>query len=402
MSAGDYTSMINPGMALILSAAFFLLWRHQRQHRYIGLLGASFLAFAAAFVLQHFLLFGFTASKFLSNVLYLTGGLSLAAGILDRYGRLQALMPMALCAVAAISAYLWFLFVQIDVNWRLYAINFALGAMCLMLAAEMRAVRARKPIDNVLLGILLLCSLNFFLRPLAAIWLEGPYESYESFHSSLYWVTMIVSAALFMLLLALTLIVAAALDVIEDLRHESQTDPLSRLLNRRGFEEGSVALLNQARRKHMPVTLVVCDLDHFKAINDGYGHGCGDGVIVAFADCLRQCVSAGHLVGRIGGEEFAILLLGADIGAGRLFAEGARAAFGCTTIAGLPEELRCTASFGVAERYEDEDIAALSIRADQALYEAKEAGRDCVRVALVDRVRHQPLGPREFGLVAGS
>jgi diguanylate cyclase (GGDEF)-like protein len=123
-------------------------------------------------------------------------------------------------------------------------------------------------------------------------------------------------------------------------------------------------------------------------------------VITAFADCLTQCVGGSHLVGRIGGEEFAILMLGANVSTGRLFAEGARAAFGCLPIPGLPEHMRCTASFGVAEWREGEVIAGLFARADQALYDAKEAGRDCVRTSPGGDERGSlATGGRALGLV---
>jgi len=83
----------------------------------------------------------------------------------------------------------------------------------------------------------------------------------------------------------------------------------------------------------------------------------------------------------MGGEEFAILLPGAHLAAARLFAEGTRSAFGSLPIRSLPSHRRCTASFGVAQMQPGESFSELARRADNALYEAKKGGRDCVRAA---------------------
>src|SRR5690606_3486428 len=139
--------------------------------------------------------------------------------------------------------------------------------------------------------------------------------------------------------------------------------------------------LRQQRRRSMPVSIIVCDLDHFKAINDTHGHAVGDKVIRTFAECLRVAVGPDHVVGRIGGEEFSILLRGATASAARLFAEGVRTAFATLPMPELPAGLRTTASFGVAQWQDGESIAELSIRADAALYDAKKAGRDRVRIS---------------------
>ena len=129
----------------------------------------------------------------------------------------------------------------------------------------------------------------------------------------------------------------------------SETDTLSGLLNRRGFEERADRAVREAVRREGPLALVIADLDHFKSINDSYGHAAGDAVIAAFA---------------------------------RFFAEGARSAFAALPVDGLPDDVRFTASFGVAELAPGETTRDLMRRADGALYEAKKAGRDCVRVSL--------------------
>ena len=367
-------------MALVFAATFFLLWRHQRQHSYIALLSASFVAVAGGFLLQYFTVYSIPVSKLASNLLFLAAGVGFATGALARFERTPPVLSTAIFATAGFGAFIWFLFVQPDITARIYAINFAFGAITLVMAAELRTAPGRKLVDNMLLGLLLFYGASFFIRPVVVIWIDGPYESYENFHQSLYWITLVFSASLFLLMFALSLITAIALEVMDELRHESHTDPLSGLLNRRGFEEGAAEALRVARRRQMPATLVVCDLDNFKTVNDTWGHAGGDAVIAAFADCLRGCVGPGHVVGRIGGEEFAVLLQGANSGVGRLFAEGARTSFSGIPIPHLPVGSRFSASFGVAEWRPADDVSELFARADTALYQAKKDGRDCVRV----------------------
>jgi diguanylate cyclase (GGDEF)-like protein len=129
------------------------------------------------------------------------------------------------------------------------------------------------------------------------------------------------------------------------------------------------------------VSLVISDLDHFKSVNDNFGHAAGDTVIVTFARFLRSAMADHHLAGRIGGEEFAVLLPGTNLVAARLFAEGARNAFASLTVDGMAPTKRFTASFGVAELAGGETISDLMERADKALYLAKNSGRDCVKIA---------------------
>ena len=105
-------------------------------------------------------------------------------------------------------------------------------------------------------------------------------------------------------------------------------------------------------------------------------------MIAAFAATLQEAAAGHHVVGRVGGEEFAVLLPGCNLAAARLFAESVRVAFSGRDIEGFPPERHFAASFGVAEIGPGEDVASLQARADAALYDAKRAGRNCVRLSL--------------------
>src|SRR5690606_19646518 len=110
-------------------------------------------------------------------------------------------------------------------------------------------------------------------------------------------------------------------DMLNDVTTRSETDPLSGLFNRRGFEDRAEPGLLAASRGGVPAALVAVDLDHFKQINDTYGHEAGDRVIRGFAQLLKSTAPSRATIGRMGGEEFAVFLPGTNAIAARLFAE---------------------------------------------------------------------------------
>lgn len=381
MDTGFFIALINPGISLIFAAAFFLLWQHQRR-RFILLMCLSYLAVGVGFLLQYFTVIDITASRVVSNLAFLAAGFGIVVGSLGRYDRPAPLALLALIIGGGFILFLWFMLVRPDIIGRIYAINYAFGTIMLLATYELARVPARKLIDNVLLGVMGFWGATYFIRPLAALQADTPMTGYEIYHQTIYWITLTFSSSFFLLLYALTMITSITLALMDELKRESQTDALSRLLNRRGFEEQSRSEVRIAQRRGMPMALIVCDLDHFKSINDTYGHAVGDAVIRSFADRLRNGLGPGPIVGRVGGEEFSILLRGANASTARLLAEGIRTSFSMLPMADLPEDLRTSASFGVAEWVDGESVEQFFIRADEALYEAKKAGRDCVRVSV--------------------
>jgi diguanylate cyclase (GGDEF)-like protein len=158
-------------------------------------------------------------------------------------------------------------------------------------------------------------------------------------------------------------------------------------LNRRSIENLARRLFAAARRLQAPLSLLLIDLDHFKSINDIYGHDEGDAVLRAFARVTGAALRAGEPLGRFGGEEFLVVLPGAAGTEALQAAERLRALVAHEVAVGAGRERPVTISIGVAEALSDDaDVEALIRRADAALYEAKAHGRNRV-VALGDLAR---------------
>lgn len=161
---------------------------------------------------------------------------------------------------------------------------------------------------------------------------------------------------------------------------EAHTDPLTGLSNRRAFDRDLNRAYRAALDHGQPTVVMMIDVDHFKRLNDTYGHQAGDTVLRGIARVLRQHIPEEHLVARYGGEEFAAVFFDASVEEVELIAERARHAVGETryTFDGL--ELHVTASAGLAQFAAGETAASLLGRADDALYVAKEMGRDRAHV----------------------
>ncbi|AZO57494.1 MULTISPECIES: diguanylate cyclase [unclassified Mesorhizobium] len=382
MDTGLFIALLNPTIALALGAAFLVLWFHQRHRPYLAVLAASYCISAPGFLFQYFTLpIGVVLTKLVSNICFTIAACCLSGAIIARYGRKVPAVGIAVLAGGGLAAFAWFLFVTPDLTWRILAMNFGFGGVSLLVAAELRPVRNNGPTEMILFVLSLLSSVNFFVRTLVVVIAHGPFASYDGFYGSSYWTTALLSHALLSLLIALCLFTAAALDVMKALKTETHTDPLSGLLNRRGFEERATMLLQRCAVAKFPVALVLADLDHFKALNDVHGHAAGDRVIADFAAKLRSATGARGAAGRIGGEEFAALLPLTDLAAARLFAEAVRTIYSAGGVDGLPAGTKVTASFGVAARSGDETLEPLMRRADEALYKAKKNGRDSVRLS---------------------
>lgn len=174
----------------------------------------------------------------------------------------------------------------------------------------------------------------------------------------------------------------------QELSRLAASDGLTGLMNRRALEESLTRDLARASREKKPLGLVMVDVDHFKRFNDTYGHQLGDEVLRTVGQVLRATARQGDVPARYGGEEFCVILAAADAEGSIIAAERLRKAIELATVPSARGPLRITASLGVAAISPGECLTkeALFERADQALYRAKEQGRNCVVFG--------PAGPR--------
>jgi diguanylate cyclase (GGDEF)-like protein len=162
---------------------------------------------------------------------------------------------------------------------------------------------------------------------------------------------------------------------------QALVDGLTGLANRRACSDALHAETARAGRLDTPLSVVLADLDGFKDVNDEHGHAVGDEVLRTFAEVLRETLRESDVAGRWGGEEFLLLLPGADEEGAAQLAERVRAGLAERSIPGA-SGLRVTASFGVAEYVPQSDVEQLVAAADGALYRAKGAGKDRVERAV--------------------
>jgi len=163
----------------------------------------------------------------------------------------------------------------------------------------------------------------------------------------------------------------------QDWQARATLDPLTKLANRAEFDRGIQALVADHVEKHQPCSLIICDIDRFKSVNDTYGHQVGDEVLICFAQVLQSQVPPGCIAARYGGEEFVILCGETNAASAAALAERIRIAISQIPQTGMGGKC-VTSSFGVTELQPGDSPEIMLRRADRALYMAKETGRNKV------------------------
>lgn len=187
----------------------------------------------------------------------------------------------------------------------------------------------------------------------------------------------------------------------EELRRQSMTDPLTGILNRRAVLERLEAEISRAGRENNPLGLVILDLDYFKAVNDTLGHLAGDDVLKEAVVRFRGSLRPYDVLGRVGGEEFLVVLPGTPFRSVRGVAERLRRAISQSPITTHKGPIRVTASLGVTVWAGGEGLDSFMERADRALYTAKERGRNRVEVSAPLGLGEEPISAQpELGQVA--
>ncbi|UVI38513.1 GGDEF domain-containing protein [Qipengyuania spongiae] len=369
--------LVNPAIALIFAAAFAALWFGDRTKRHTAILAAAFVVMAAAYISFHFNPDpDGVVPTVIMHVLTSAALAGLMLGVCERVGARYSLVAAAM--ITAGFAVLMVLTSGAENHMpRIIAGNTGYGLILALGTQSLARGSSRGAIDRLLVWMFALSAAQFFVQPYLGAIIEGPMTSSE-YRETSFFAVVTLNLAVWSMMLAMAIVAACVVDHVANVKTESETDGLTGLTSRRAFERDAVVLIDNARAKKTPVAAIVADIDHFKRVNDMWGHQVGDRAIAAFGALLNDAVRNGDRVGRIGGEEFCILAWDCTGHKAARLAERIRADFARAEIEGLSEGLHLTASFGVAECCDGEGYGRLFARADAALYRAKANGRDRV------------------------
>lgn len=372
---GENFAFFLPVMMASFSIAFLALY--SRGVRVAGWWSAAYFYVSAGFSVP--LAYAAVAApvwSLLADLLFATGFLFFSEALLQRWRPYWLLRTRI--AIWGLSCLLCTTAIAIgNLPLELAASDFG----CFLLTAlPLVAARARlkSGADRILFGAAVLVALDHLVRgstvPITIT--QG-----TAFLGSEYAFLTQALACIFGLFLALAALATQVFDLLARYERQAMIDPLSGLLNRRGFDEAVGQLHSKARSG----SLIVCDIDHFKAVNDEFGHALGDRVIIALARRLEAAALKHGISARFGGEEFVLFLPGADAARAAAIADDVREGFTREIGSTLPITRKVTASFGLSTvQHADASIHDTIARADKALYEAKSRGRNrvCVRRAL--------------------
>lgn len=369
--------LVTPLMAIVFMTTFLLLWKQGGMGRYVLGFAGAYLFFALGFAATHLL---DTSSFYVFHVtqLFYTGGtFCIVWAVCKRVGQDVSLPSLCLTYAIAAGVLAVCVYATADVAPRLYAVNTGYGVMFAIGSLTLLRAPRREVFDRLVILMMVLSAINFFTRPVLTLLVERSFDA-SVYRETIYYSVLNLALTIMALVTAMTLIGASVSDLMRSVKERGDRDPLTGLRNRRSFETDIRALAERARREGVSMSLVVADIDNFKQVNDVFGHQAGDLAIANFGRLISNMVRDCDLSGRIGGEEFCIVVWNCDLGAASRLAERIRFQFASERQEGVSEGIRLTASFGVAEWQGDERYAKVFARADAALYRAKETGRNRV------------------------
>lgn len=364
-----------PSTLLALFAATFLgIWLIERNRHHLLWFSAAFLIYSSAFLCQ-ILLPDDVINTVVSAALYISGTFAFGHGVMMRSGRRLGWLFQVLSLALIIVPLFYYDAVAPSLLVRIYVLNLGLGAIFLLISWQARFLWRGQTPDRCLLAATVFIGLHFIPRLLLTV--NNAPDLNAAATQSLFWEWLEFSLVVIGSAAGVCLLVITGADVIQSLQRERNSDALTGLLNRRGLD-AEFDHATPKRRASDRTCAVVSDVDHFKRINDHYGHATGDLILKNVASILKKISREGDLVGRSGGEEFVIILRDCDIREAHALAERIRLALASMNVAELAPEHQLTCSFGVSQFEPGENLWSAINRADKHLYAAKKAGRDCV------------------------
>ncbi|MGX1305535.1 diguanylate cyclase (GGDEF)-like protein [Amorphus suaedae] len=366
--------LIGPGTFLVFAVAYIWAWVISSRRHYLLLIAACCLLSVAGAAFR-IIVGGPSDVAFnvvISQTFYVGATLAGCEGILRRYGHRIGFAADLTILAASVGLTLFFVSVEPNFVARVYVQNFVPGTIFLLTALRLHRLARAGYSERAVFWLLILFSVQFFPRTMLTI--AGTSDpDMTAFGQSVFWQLLQLTNALLGTALLLAFLVAELSEMIARLRLERDVDRLTGILNRRGFEDKAEAILAQGPRRDF--ALILLDIDHFKRVNDTFGHTSGDDVLRALGALLSATVHPAEIIGRIGGEEFAVLLPDGSEASARTAVSRLQRAIEEADF-GLPDHAPAiAASFGVAVRRPGESYLDWFKRADTALYRAKGDGR---------------------------
>ena len=317
----------------------------------------------------------------ISYIAFLVASLSITASIAIFHQRRPPWLAILAILAFGLGMRAWIWNMERDTLTYGFAYQSCYVLASLLAARTTLAIERRGPLHVALAVVFFAIAAHFFLKPFAAMTL-GSGRTFTDYTKTTYAMISQSSSGMLLVAAGLLLLLIVAQKAIAESQLASEIDPLSGLANRRGFDRLAGAALTRTQRTGQALAVVLFDLDHFKRVNDTFGHAAGDGVIAGFGATLRAAAPGAAVTARQGGEEFVMLIEGATAETAWHAAESIR----IRTAAGLGADLPAmTVSAGVAQLRPGESLSELLRRADQATYQAKNTGRDRTCLATEDQ-----------------
>lgn len=379
-TSNDYIYVLMPSLSLLFLAGLLgVCWKTQLRQRFLLWLCAAYVLTAVSISIRSVLKFEvLNHYVVLVNALYLAGAWCMSRSFSERR-RVPAhpLTTLILC-LAVLGSLYYFAEVAHNPVARLH--SFSIGAALILLLPVPTVIKrglSNDWLDRTLLGSYVTYAIFTMLRPtlVASFGQNGLSDAMDA--NSTYWVTTLMSILFFALLFTVLICAATIRESVAQLRFERDIDVLTQILNRRAFHE--LAQLRLADQRMYPIAILAGDIDHFKRINDNWGHEKGDEVLQRVSQAMQNNVRSNDLVARFGGEEFVLMLTRIDLHGAEQVAQ--RIGLELRHAEGvLPEGPALTLSFGITSIAKVEQLEGALKQADQLLYSAKNAGRDRVHV----------------------
>ncbi|MEO9970670.1 MAG: GGDEF domain-containing protein [Hyphomonadaceae bacterium] len=401
MQADFIYQLLNPLVFTVFALGFFAIQKI-RSDSSAKLIGISYLVGAAVFIADTIFIHSDNfAIRMLIAAAYASTSVLAVSGVNIYYRKSAPWRTLMTMFVIHLALYGTLLILKMD--WiRSLTVNFGVGLIFMVGLIQIRK-NLRDGLDKLLFVVGLVNCAHCFIRPVVIAILAGGTLDSSTHDEVLFVISLQLFMAISAIATAMSMFLVLGRDVLEEVQDRSDTDPLTGLLNRRGLEKKAEAVL--AKAKHGPVSVIIADIDHFKAVNDTYGHSTGDDIIQLIGSVMREGVPDGAFTVRLGGEEFLAFLPNTDLVEAREIGEKLRQLFEAATLDVGSDTVGCTASFGIAQAQPEEGLTALTIRADRALYLAKNSGRNCIKCETdmgISKLRHLHLELRRHVETVGK